>query len=226
MPRTHSSTHTNSSGTIPPASLRQAALSSSSRSFLGYLWATFFERPLPRKPSDRPTHRGSRDPDAALLFECLAVFFKGEVGVVLELCSGSHAASTTTLRAVGPGTPFLGSKPPVSLLSLSQRLMEGTDTEKVFATSFRGTPRSTAASTRDLRSIEYGFMPGVSLRINGHASRCQKGGRRWPLGRGDGMLGHSSGLRPSLMCVRTINCSGGHTPLQHLCQKCQTPGVS
>ncbi len=37
--------------------------------------------------------------------------------------------------------------------------MVGIDTEKVFATSSLGTPRSTAASTLSLRSFEYTFMP-------------------------------------------------------------------
>jgi hypothetical protein len=36
--------------------------------------------------------------------------------------------------------------------------MEGTETEKVFATSSLGVPPSTAASTLILRSFEYGFM--------------------------------------------------------------------
>jgi hypothetical protein len=39
-----------------------------------------------------------------------------------------------------------------------QRLMVGTETEKVLATSSLGTPLSTAASTLTLRSLEYGFM--------------------------------------------------------------------
>jgi hypothetical protein len=43
---------------------------------------------------------------------------------------------------------------------LSQRLMVGTDTEKVLATSSLGIPRSTAASTLNLRSSEYGFTFG------------------------------------------------------------------
>jgi hypothetical protein len=47
---------------------------------------------------------------------------------------------------------------PVSRRRLSQRLMVGTETEKVTATSSLGTPRSTAASTLILRSFEYGFM--------------------------------------------------------------------
>jgi len=36
--------------------------------------------------------------------------------------------------------------------------MDGTETEKVFATSSLGTPRSTAASTLNLKSFEYGFI--------------------------------------------------------------------
>jgi hypothetical protein len=38
--------------------------------------------------------------------------------------------------------------------------MVGIETEKVFATSSLGLPASTAPSTLDLRSFEYGFMPG------------------------------------------------------------------
>jgi hypothetical protein len=41
-----------------------------------------------------------------------------------------------------------------------KRFMVGIDTEKVFATSSLGLPASTAASTLNLRSFEYGFMPG------------------------------------------------------------------
>jgi len=37
--------------------------------------------------------------------------------------------------------------------------MVGTETEKVFASSSLGLPASTAASTLNLRSFEYGFMP-------------------------------------------------------------------
>jgi hypothetical protein len=36
--------------------------------------------------------------------------------------------------------------------------MVGIDTEKVFATCSLGTPRSTAESTLNLRSFEYGFI--------------------------------------------------------------------
>jgi hypothetical protein len=37
--------------------------------------------------------------------------------------------------------------------------MVGIDTEKVFATRSLGVPASTAESTLNLRSFEYGFMP-------------------------------------------------------------------
>jgi hypothetical protein len=38
--------------------------------------------------------------------------------------------------------------------------MVGIDTEKVLATSSLGLPESTAESTLNLRSFEYGFMDG------------------------------------------------------------------
>jgi hypothetical protein len=53
----------------------------------------------------------------------------------------------------------LASTVPVSLLLLSQRLMEGIETPKTSATSLRSMPRSTAPSTLSLRSFEYAFMP-------------------------------------------------------------------
>src|SRR5215212_5341301 len=40
--------------------------------------------------------------------------------------------------------------------------MVGSDTPKTRATSFLGMPRSTAASTLSLRSLEYGFIAEVS----------------------------------------------------------------
>ena len=70
---------------------------------------------------------------------------------------GNHCWSAAPLRRGRPGIG-LGSTSPVSRRLLSQRLMLGTDTEKVLATSSLGTPRSTAASTLSLRSLEYGFM--------------------------------------------------------------------
>lgn len=53
-----------------------------------------------------------------------------------------------------------GATSPVSLLSLSQRLMEGTEIPKTRATSSRGIPPSTASNALSLRSFEYGFMSG------------------------------------------------------------------
>src|SRR4051812_34654595 len=73
-------------------------------------------------------------------------------------CSGSHSFSAAPFSGVLPGMG-LGSTVPVSRRRFNQRFMEGTDTEKVFATSSLGVPPSTAASTLILRSFEYGFMP-------------------------------------------------------------------
>jgi hypothetical protein len=72
-------------------------------------------------------------------------------------CWGSHRSSIAPFLAGLPGIG-LGSTSPVSRRLLSQRLMVGTETEKVFATSSLGTPRSTAASTLNLKSFEYGFI--------------------------------------------------------------------
>ena len=57
-----------------------------------------------------------------------------------------------------PGIGF-GSASPVWRRLWSQRFMVGIDTEKVFATSSLGLPASTAASTLNLRSFEYDFIP-------------------------------------------------------------------
>lgn len=54
----------------------------------------------------------------------------------------------------------LGSTSPLSRRLFSHRFMVGIDTEKVSATSCLGLPASTAGSTLNLRSFEYGFMPG------------------------------------------------------------------
>jgi hypothetical protein len=48
---------------------------------------------------------------------------------------------------------------PVSLRLFSQRLIEGSETPKILATSLRGIPRSTASNTFSLRSFEYALMP-------------------------------------------------------------------
>jgi hypothetical protein len=89
----HSSTHKNSSGAIPPASSRQVALSSSSRSEAK---RDFFERPLPRQASDAAAHRGGGDPHGVLVLECLAVLFEGEVGI------GPKLARAATPQAPRP----------------------------------------------------------------------------------------------------------------------------
>jgi hypothetical protein len=72
---------------------------------------------------------------------------------------GSHRRSIVPFQEGLPGIG-LGSTSPVSRRLLSQRFMVGIDTEKVSATSSLGLPASTAASTLNLRSFEYGFMPG------------------------------------------------------------------
>lgn len=68
-------------------------------------------------------------------------------------CLGSHPRSISPFLEGLPGIG-LGSTSPVSRRRLSLRLMVGTDTEKVFATSSLGTPWSTVASTLILRSFE------------------------------------------------------------------------
>jgi hypothetical protein len=74
-------------------------------------------------------------------------------------CLGSHSLSIAPFLDGLPGIA-LGSTSPLSLRLFSQRFMVGIDTEKVFATSSLGLPASTAESTLNLRSFEYGFMPG------------------------------------------------------------------
>src|SRR5215210_5115280 len=74
-------------------------------------------------------------------------------------CFGSHSLSIAPFLEGLPGIG-LGSTSPLSRRLLSQRFMVGIDTEKVFATCSLGLPASTAASTLNLRSFEYGFMPG------------------------------------------------------------------
>src|SRR3712207_3018997 len=72
---------------------------------------------------------------------------------------GSHSLSIAPFLEGLPGIA-LGSTSPVSRRLFSQRFMVGTDTEKIFATSSLGVPASTAASTLNLRSFEYGIMSG------------------------------------------------------------------
>src|SRR5215216_6324041 len=70
---------------------------------------------------------------------------------------GSHSLSITPFLGGLPGIG-LGSTSPLSRRLFSQRFMVGIETEKVFATSSLGVPASTAASTLNLRSFEYGFI--------------------------------------------------------------------
>src|SRR5215217_7867307 len=88
-------------------------------------------------------------------------------------CLGSHSLSIAPflegLPGIGPG-----STSPVSRRLFIQRFMVGIDTEKVLATSSLGVPASTAASTLNLRSFEYGFMPGgYHIWIDTYGCRCR-----------------------------------------------------
>src|SRR5215212_1437383 len=77
---------------------------------------------------------------------------------LLRRWSGNHSLSIAPLIAGGPdGT--LAPTSPVSLRLFSQRLTEGKEIPKIFATSALGIPRSTASSTFTLRSFEYARMP-------------------------------------------------------------------
>src|SRR5215213_9132360 len=87
-------------------------------------------------------------------------------------CLGSHSLSIAPFLEGLPGIG-LGSTSPVSRRLFIQRFMVGVDTEKVFATSSLGTPRPTAASTLNLRSFEYGFIPGgYHIWIDTYGCRC------------------------------------------------------
>jgi hypothetical protein len=72
-------------------------------------------------------------------------------------CFGSQLWSSVPFLEGLPGIG-LGSTSPVSRRLLNQRFMVGIDTEKVFATCSLGLPASTASSTLNLRSFEYGFI--------------------------------------------------------------------
>src|SRR5918999_1260816 len=87
-------------------------------------------------------------------------------------CSGSHSLSIAPFLGGLPGIGS-GSTSPVSLLLFSQRFMVGIDTEKVLATCSLGVPASTAESTLNLRSFEYGFMPGgYHIWLDTYGRRC------------------------------------------------------
>src|SRR5215213_10227351 len=89
-------------------------------------------------------------------------------------CSGSHSLSIAPFLGGLPGIGS-GSTSLVSLRLFSQRFMVGIETEKVLATSSLGVPASTVESTLNLRSFEYGFIPGAyHIRIDTYGSRCQK----------------------------------------------------
>src|SRR5215211_7209839 len=90
-------------------------------------------------------------------------------------CLGSHSLSITPFLEGLPGIGS-GSTSPVSRRLLSQRFMEGIETEKVFASCSLGLPESTAESTLNLRSFEYGFMPeGYHIWIDTYGCRCKDG---------------------------------------------------
>jgi hypothetical protein len=91
----------------------------------------------------------------------------------LQRWSGNHSLSIAALMAGGPGG-VLAPTCPVSLRLFNQRLIEGSETPKILATSALGIPRSTASNTFTLRSSEYALMQTVLLRIKHHASRCDK----------------------------------------------------
>src|ERR671912_2536408 len=89
-------------------------------------------------------------------------------------CFGSHSLSIAPFLGGLPGIGC-GSTSPVSRRLLSQRFMVGIETEKVLATSSLGLPASTAESTLNLRSFEYGFMPGgYHIWIDTYGLRCEK----------------------------------------------------
>jgi hypothetical protein len=87
------------------------------------------------------------------------VLLEGQVVVVLQL-GGQPLLERRSLEAGTPGDRLWlyvsGFAAPLEI----KRLMVGIDTEKVFATSSLSLPASTAESTLNLRSFEYGFMPG------------------------------------------------------------------
>jgi hypothetical protein len=72
--------------------------------------------------------------------------------------SGSAAITASVFTAAGPGTGF-GARLPVSRFNRSHRVIVGTDTAKVAATSSRGVPIATARTTRQRKSSGYAFMP-------------------------------------------------------------------
>src|SRR5215204_3787268 len=92
---------------------------------------------------------------------------------------GSHSLSRVPFLEGLPGIA-LGCTSPVSRRLFIYRFIEAATTEKVFATSSLGVPESTAESTLNLRSFEYGFMPrGYHRWIDAYGRRCNT---QYPLG--------------------------------------------
>ena len=118
---------------------------------------TFFERPPSRPVGARwgPPERGRRRErhTAMGLLERLAVLFKREVWSFSRRCDASHPSSATPFTQ-GRSEIGFASTLAVSRRRLSQRLLVGTETEKILASSSLGTRRSIAASTLMVRSLE------------------------------------------------------------------------
>src|SRR5215208_4274766 len=151
----HSSTNTKRPGSRRLSPSCQRALSASSRSAAG---RDFFER-QPQTP-EGAADAGDGDRHALLVVEELAVLLEGEVGVARDLrrqrlLQRPALARGRAGRRLGIDAARLSAQP-------QPRLTVGSETPKVSATSPRGIPRSTAASTLILRSFEYGFMTRVS----------------------------------------------------------------
>ena len=92
-----------------------------------------------------------------MLLERLAVLLQREVGVLAQV-PGQPPFERRPLHAGTAGDGH-GIDPAGLAAALEiQRLMVGTETEKVLAASSQLVPRSTAASTLFLRSFEKGLM--------------------------------------------------------------------
>jgi hypothetical protein len=121
---------------------------------------SFFERPASLGQAGyHPPNGGGGDPLPELLLESLARCSSSVRSSLVSRCMGSHSSSIAPFPGGLPGIGS-GSTSPVSGRLLSQRFMVGIDTEKVLASSSLGLPASTAEITLNLRSFEYGFMPG------------------------------------------------------------------
>jgi hypothetical protein len=112
-------------------------------------------------------------------------------------CLGSHSLSIAPFLEGLPGIGS-GSTSPLSRRLFSHRFMVGIETEKVFATSSLGVPASTAESTLNLRSFEYGFMPGgYHIWIDTYGCRCEN-----PTSRHSGEWAVSHTLRTASECTQ------------------------